>query len=376
MTELVARIKQGRLRPGDQMPTLRELSKSFEVSYAVVHAALDLLQKRGLVEKIHGSGTYVKRRGSSRVGQKQRSDVYLLIHGVRLGFSQPLEVMMRHIQEIGLTPIPLEFNQPQIDRIQKLIGLWHESPPRAVLVRGAPRLVAETLHKQSPASTRFIVIYNLADGTNPHWHNVRPDEFLSHRLAAQHLIAQGHRRIGLPVSIFEGMTSEGVKNFISAKADGIRRAFTDAGLPDGLMLHEKPIPLEDASNIGLTTENVVKTAQWLKGANRPTAIIENTYRMPFVAAAARRAGLTIGEDLPVIGVGDAMPAIQGEYPCVSEQYDEIARHTMNMILTDEDDFDQVGRQIVIPPLYVPQWKPNVTSTKDSHDAKLSTTAAN
>ena len=360
VTELSLRIKQGRLRPGDQLPTLRELGRAFGVSYGVVHAAFHILQEKGLIEKIHGSGTYVKRRGSSKIGQRKRSDVYILIHGVRHGFSPPLQMLLRTIQDNGLTPIPLEFDRFQPDRVQQLIGIWHESPPLAVLVRGAPRLLAESVQKHSPAATRFIVVYNQADGTNPHWHSVRPDEFLAYRLAATHLIELGHRRIGLPVSHYEGMTQEAVNTMITAKVDGIRRAFSDAGLPEGLVLHENEIPRKDTSSIGLTTENVLRTARWLTGSNRPSALVENTYRMPFIAAAAREAGLALGSDLPVVGIGDPTPAKQGEYPCVSEQYDEIARYATNMILAEEEDFDQVGRQIIVPPVFVSQWQPSTT----------------
>ena len=356
--ELTRRINQGRLRPGDQLPPLRELGRAFDVSYGVVHAALQRLEEDGLIDKVHGSGTYVRDRRPAPLGRSGFSDVYLLMHGTRPDFSAALDALVCAIQDRGLIPIPVAFDRFQPERVERLIGLWHEAPPRAVLVRGATREVAEMVHKHSPAATRFVVIYHLADGTNPNWHCVYPDEFESYRLAAQHLLRQGRRRIGLPVSVYEGAKPSAAQTFISAKSGGIRQAFADAGLPDGLLLYEKHVPRSDASGMGLTTDNVMRMARWLTSRQHPTAIIEHTYRMPCVLAAAREAGLRVGHDLAVVGVGDPTPARQGEYPCVSEQYDEMARQVTAMIVSEDESFDRVGRQVVVPPRFVPAWQPS------------------
>ena len=52
-------IIAGELRPGDQLPSIRELAQSFGVSKVIVGEALRVLSTMGLVETRHGSGTYV-----------------------------------------------------------------------------------------------------------------------------------------------------------------------------------------------------------------------------------------------------------------------------------------------------------------------------
>jgi len=47
------------LKPGTQLPTERELAKQLDVNRTTIHAAVGLLQQRGLVEMRVGSGTYV-----------------------------------------------------------------------------------------------------------------------------------------------------------------------------------------------------------------------------------------------------------------------------------------------------------------------------
>jgi DNA-binding LacI/PurR family transcriptional regulator len=154
------------------------------------------------------------------------------------------------------------------------------------------------------------------------------------------------------------MTPAAMQTFVLNKASGIRRAFADAGLPDGLVLHEKHVPPSDTSGIGMTNEIVLDMARWLKRGEAPSAVVDNTFRMPCVLAAAREAGLRLGHGFDVVGIGDPAPARQGEYTCINDQFDQIAREVTEMIVADTDDFDRVGRHIVVPPVLVPRWQPS------------------
>jgi GntR family transcriptional regulator, transcriptional repressor for pyruvate dehydrogenase complex len=57
---LAARIEADRLKPGDRLPTERELIAEFGVSRTVVRDALSRLREQGLVESRQGSGVYVR----------------------------------------------------------------------------------------------------------------------------------------------------------------------------------------------------------------------------------------------------------------------------------------------------------------------------
>ncbi|WP_245629644.1 FadR/GntR family transcriptional regulator [Alicyclobacillus sendaiensis] len=58
--EIRREIEEGAFRPGDRLPTLRELADRFGVSRATVREALSALRGQGLVEFRHGMGTYVR----------------------------------------------------------------------------------------------------------------------------------------------------------------------------------------------------------------------------------------------------------------------------------------------------------------------------
>jgi DNA-binding GntR family transcriptional regulator len=54
------RIDDGELRPGDQVPSVHQLSETYGVSRSTARRALDLLKEWGLTEALPGLGTFVK----------------------------------------------------------------------------------------------------------------------------------------------------------------------------------------------------------------------------------------------------------------------------------------------------------------------------
>lgn len=58
---LAAEIAQQRWRPGKPTPTDLDLAAGFEVAVSTIRRAVDLLALDGLVERVQGSGTFVRR---------------------------------------------------------------------------------------------------------------------------------------------------------------------------------------------------------------------------------------------------------------------------------------------------------------------------
>jgi GntR family transcriptional regulator len=59
--DIAARITSGELAPGARLRAERELAEYYEVAYGTVRRAMQVLRDRGLIESIHGRGTYVKK---------------------------------------------------------------------------------------------------------------------------------------------------------------------------------------------------------------------------------------------------------------------------------------------------------------------------
>jgi GntR family transcriptional repressor for pyruvate dehydrogenase complex len=60
--QLTAEIKQGRLMPGDKLPTEARLVEQFQVSRTVVREAVSRLKSLGLVDSRQGSGVFVSQQ--------------------------------------------------------------------------------------------------------------------------------------------------------------------------------------------------------------------------------------------------------------------------------------------------------------------------
>ncbi|MFF0446011.1 GntR family transcriptional regulator [Streptomyces sp. NPDC004609] len=57
--ELRREIKAGRYKPGEQLPSYRELQERFGVANMTARSALNVLRDEGLIYTIHGRGSFV-----------------------------------------------------------------------------------------------------------------------------------------------------------------------------------------------------------------------------------------------------------------------------------------------------------------------------
>ena len=64
--ELRASILDGRLQPGDKLPSEAELTEAHGVSRITVRQALGALQAEGLIVKLHGKGAFVSHPGAAQ----------------------------------------------------------------------------------------------------------------------------------------------------------------------------------------------------------------------------------------------------------------------------------------------------------------------
>lgn len=82
--DLSARIGVGALRPGDRLPTERELMGTFGVSRTVVREAISGLRAEGLVVTQQGKGAFVSHQGARAAFRLTEADVVTLQDVVRV----------------------------------------------------------------------------------------------------------------------------------------------------------------------------------------------------------------------------------------------------------------------------------------------------
>lgn len=60
VNQIIDLVRQKHLQPGDKLPSERELADELGVSRTVLREAIKALQERGLLEVMHGSGTFIR----------------------------------------------------------------------------------------------------------------------------------------------------------------------------------------------------------------------------------------------------------------------------------------------------------------------------
>jgi GntR family transcriptional repressor for pyruvate dehydrogenase complex len=65
---IMASIMGGNYKPGDRLPSERDLAIAFKVSRPTIREAMIALEIRGLAESRHGSGIYVTDQPPAQVG--------------------------------------------------------------------------------------------------------------------------------------------------------------------------------------------------------------------------------------------------------------------------------------------------------------------
>lgn len=109
--QVVDRIKEmiadGRLKPGDQLPTVRALALEMRVNFNTVARAYRILDEAGIISTQQGRGTYILDTPPPEVAETMRrttlealTDRYLA-DAIRLGFSpeEILSVVQKQITE-------------------------------------------------------------------------------------------------------------------------------------------------------------------------------------------------------------------------------------------------------------------------------------
>lgn len=111
-TQIVERIKEkvfsGDLRPGEQLPTVRQLAADLRVNFNTVARAYAILHQEGVISTQRGRGTFVTERLTEEDLQQMRKErlrdmaLEFLEAAVRLGYS-PEEI--RNAVDEGLRPM-------------------------------------------------------------------------------------------------------------------------------------------------------------------------------------------------------------------------------------------------------------------------------
>lgn len=101
-------ITSGRLRPGDQLPKIRELAVALSINFNTVNKSYLSLASDGYVKSVRGKGVFVS-ESLSLAGNEDREEVEALLHECLqackargLSYDDTLNQMKRYVQKVKM----------------------------------------------------------------------------------------------------------------------------------------------------------------------------------------------------------------------------------------------------------------------------------
>lgn len=90
-------IVRGDLKPGDEVPSEREIAASWNVARPTATKALEALRVQGFVESVQGSGTYVRGRGMSSAPRARERYDRAREHGGMYGENESMRLISAEV---------------------------------------------------------------------------------------------------------------------------------------------------------------------------------------------------------------------------------------------------------------------------------------
>ena len=86
-----AAIKTGTLMPGQQLPTVQEVTEKLNIARGTIKRVYDELERAGLVEKVQGRGTFVRYQPANSGSRKEQA-------------MAAIDAMLKQLEDMGLSP--------------------------------------------------------------------------------------------------------------------------------------------------------------------------------------------------------------------------------------------------------------------------------
>lgn len=358
--DLRTAIESNQLRRGDKIRSIRELSGSYGLPFESIRQVLRRLEEAKLVQRKHGSGTYVTGLPAAEElrNQHQRA-VAMLFDTQGHVFSKIADELTRLLQEKNHPALRFAGDAAQPHRppaiMLEVVRQWMESPPRAVIVNWYDQALNKALDglRQS-AGSRMIALEDTAIAGRG-WHLVQSDVEAQAQIAVDYLQARGHRRIGLithsrHIQPDQPQTwrkqTTGHTPLILAMGHELRRTGKRGQLT---IFYNKP-PTDGHKDAVTWEPNLVRMSQWLSRPDRPTAIIGSDYVLTAIIKVARRLGLRMPEDLDLLGIGDTPWSEAYGFSSINLNEALIAQRIADLVWMDDAQLGGCAHRISIPPL--------------------------
>ncbi|UUZ90590.1 GntR family transcriptional regulator [Paenibacillus sp. P25] len=300
--EILTWLHSGKLKPGDQMPTENEIAERYGMSRQTVRQTFSVLEQEGWLHRVQGKGTFVS-NPNERTRQEPQTIGIITTYISDYIFPHIVRGAEAALRERGYRPL-LSSTDNDKEREQESLKLMMSQPLSGLIIEptrsaeGNPNL-SYYLSLDYRNIPYLMINERYAELDCP---CVKLNDEAGGYKAAEHLIRLGHRRIA---GFFKMDDLQGVH-----RLKGFMRAHRELQVPLGpdRVVHytteEKKSAPFDAALAMLKAE---------RAEERPTAFVcYNDELAVRLLEAVRMAGLSVPQDISIVGFDDSPLAVATE----------------------------------------------------------------
>lgn len=221
-------IESGDLAPGGKLASENELSRQFGISRQTVRTAIGILEERGVLRRVKGSGTYLNDRRQESLEQHDRIAVVTTYVDSYI-FPKIIQGIEEKLFERGYSvQIAFTNNTPEREK-SVLSDILNRDDVAGIIVEGTksglPNPNIPIYRKLLERKIPIIFINTYYPELNvPH---VSLDDVQAARKAVDYLIGKGHRDIGAILKLDDGQGRQRYLGYLQAM-DKAKLSVTDS----------------------------------------------------------------------------------------------------------------------------------------------------
>ena len=319
-------LVKGLLNPGDRLDSEHELASRFSLSRQTIRHAIAVLEKEGYVTRVQGSGTYISDNNiTDKVNRKNIAVITTYVDAYI--FPQTIQHVERVLSDAGYT-VQISFTNNRISREKTILeGIVEKDDIAGVIAEPTksnlpnPNLkYYEQLMKKHVPVLFMNAYYEVLKA--PH---VSMNDKMAGKKATQHVIDNGHTKIG---GIFKLDDGQGARRYA-----GFLEAMNEAGLKvtGNDLLWFDTVDVENEENVRDLASRIRRRL-----STRTALVMYNDEVAYKVINEFNQMGIKIPEDISIVGIDDTLLSTSGTvissvaYP-TKEIADKSARNLLELI---------------------------------------------